>query len=85
MHGPPKLTLPLNRSRASQDHDLCKLCRAPLSDASCQVQNHSPSGSAGEEDCLKVFAIYRHGGHLGQGPFLYKLSFSLSTDAPHEV
>ena len=27
-------------------------------------QNHRPSGS-GEEDFLKVFAIYSHGGHPG--------------------
>ena len=29
-----------------------------------KFQNHRPSGS-GEEDFLKVFAIYSHGGHLG--------------------
>ena len=28
-----------------------------------KFQNHRPSGS-GEEDFLKVFAIYSHGGHL---------------------
>ena len=28
-----------------------------------KFQNHRPSGS-GEEDLLKVFAIYSHGGHL---------------------
>ena len=28
-----------------------------------KFQNHRPSGS--EEDFLKVFAIYSHGGHLG--------------------
>ena len=27
-------------------------------------QGHRPSGS-GEEDFLRVFTIYRHGGHLG--------------------
>ena len=37
MHGQPMLALILNRSRSSQGHDLYKLCRAPLSDASCQV------------------------------------------------
>ena len=36
MHGRPKLTLLLNRSRSSKGHDLYKLCRAPLPDASCQ-------------------------------------------------
>ena len=30
-----------------------------------KIQTHRPSGSA-EEDFLKVFAIYSHGGHLGQ-------------------
>ena len=29
-----------------------------------KFQNHRPSGS-GEEDFLKVFAIYSHGGHFG--------------------
>ena len=29
-----------------------------------KFQNHRPSGS-GEEDFLKVFASYSHGGHLG--------------------
>ena len=29
-----------------------------------KFQNHRPSGS-GEEDFLKVFAIYSHGGQLG--------------------
>ena len=29
-----------------------------------KFQNHRPSGS-GEEDFLKVFAIYSHGSHLG--------------------
>ena len=30
-------------------HDLYKLCRTPLPDASYQVENHRPS-SSGEED-----------------------------------
>ena len=29
-----------------------------------KFQNHRPSGSE-EEDFLKIFAIYSHGGHLG--------------------
>ena len=29
-----------------------------------KIQTHRPSDS-GEEDFLKVFAIYSHGGHLG--------------------
>ena len=37
MHGRPKLTLPYNRSRSSQGHDLYQLFRASLPDASCQV------------------------------------------------
>ena len=51
-----------------------------------KFQNHRPSGS-GEEDFLKVFAINSHGGHLGHVTFdhLYKLSFPLPKDAPHEV
>ena len=44
-----------------------------------KFQNHRPSGS-GEEDFLKVFAIYSHGGHLNWScdlDHLYKLSFTL--------
>ena len=37
MHGRPTLTLPLKRSRSLHGHDLYKLCRASLPDASCQV------------------------------------------------
>ena len=46
-----------------------------------KFRGNRPTGS-GEEDFLKVFAIYSHGGHLGH---LYKLSFPLPKDAPHEV
>ena len=32
------------------------------------------------------FTIYGHGGHLGRDLYhLYKLSFPLAKDAPHEV
>ena len=48
-----------------------------------KFQNHRPSGS-GEEDFLKVFAVYSHGAHLGHVT-LYKLSFPLPKYAPHEV
>ena len=37
MHGRPKLTLPYNGSGSSQGHELCKLGRSPLPDASFQV------------------------------------------------
>ena len=36
-NGPPKLTLPYDRSRSSQGHDLYNLCRAPFPDALYQV------------------------------------------------
>ena len=52
-----------------------------------KFQNHRPSGS-GEEDFLKVFAIYSHGGHLGHvtltiytnfhSPYLTMLHISLA-------
>ena len=42
-----------------------------------KFKNHRPPGSG--EEYFKVFVIYSHGGHL------YKLSFSLPKDAPHEV
>ena len=65
MHGRPKLTLPQNRSKSYQGHVIyinfvklhCLMLHA-------KFQNHRPSGS-GEEDFLKVFDIYSHGGHLG--------------------
>ena len=54
-------------------------------------QNHRPSGS-GEEDFLKVFAIYSHGGHLGHvtlaiyinflSPFLTMLHMKFGFDWP---
>ena len=49
-----------------------------------KFQNHRPSGSE-EEDFLKIFAIYSHGGHLGHVGHLYKLSFPLPKDDPHKV
>ena len=50
-----------------------------------KLQNHRPPGS-GEEDFLKVFAIYSHGGHLGHVTWtIYILSFPFPKDAPHEV
>ena len=53
MHGRPMLTLPLNRSKSSQGHDLYKLCIAPPPGADAKFQNHRPSGSG--EDFLKGF------------------------------
>ena len=54
-----------------------------------KFQNRMPSGS-GEEDFLKVFAIYSHGGHLGhvtrtictnfRSPFLRMLHMKFSID-----
>ena len=41
-----------------------------------KFQNHRPSGS-GEEDFLKVFAIYSHGGHLGQVTLTIYTNFHL--------
>ena len=64
MQGRLKLTLPLKRSRSSQGHDLYKLCRALLPDASCQVSK-SLAFWFWRRRFLKVFAIYSHGGHLG--------------------
>ena len=40
-----------------------------------KFQGHQPFGS-GEEDFLKLFTIYGHGGHLGQDRF-NKRSFKL--------
>ena len=37
-------------------------------------QNHSPSCS-GEEDVLKIFAIYSHGGHLGHVTLTFYTKF----------
>ena len=39
-----------------------------------KFQNHRLSGS-GEEDFLKVFAIYSHGGHLGHVTLTSYLNF----------
>ena len=39
-----------------------------------KFQNRSPSGS-GEEDFLKVFAIYSHGGHLGHVTLTIYMNF----------
>ena len=56
-----------------------------------KFQNHRPSGS-GEEDFLKVFAIYSHGGHFGhvtwniytnfRSPFLRMLHMKFGFDWP---
>ena len=39
-----------------------------------KFQNHRPSGS-GEEDLLKFFAIYSHGGHHGHVPLTIYTNF----------
>ena len=40
-----------------------------------KFQNHRPSGF-GEEDFLKVFAIYSHGAHLGHVTWTIYINFS---------
>ena len=57
------LTLPENRSRSSQGHDLYKLCRAPVTDVSHQFSKSLAFWFW--RRFLKVFSIYSHGGHLG--------------------
>ena len=42
-----------------------------------KFQNHRPTGS-GEEDFLKVFAIYSHGGHLGHVTWTIYIHFCSS-------
>ena len=39
-----------------------------------KFQNHRPSGS-GEEDFLKVFAMYSHGSHLGHVTLTIYINF----------
>ena len=41
---------------------------------SLMLQSHRPSGS-GEEDFLKVLAIYSHGGHLGHVTWIIYINF----------
>ena len=87
MHWRPKLTLPL----IGQGHPRVMIYinydgPAPPMLHTVKLRGNRPTGS-GEEDFLKVFAIYSHGGHLGHVTWtiLYKLSFPLPEDAPHEV
>ena len=49
-------------------------------------QGHWPSGS-GEEDFLKVFTIYGHGGHFFHVTkmFLYKFCLTYYKKASHEI
>ena len=59
-----------------------------------KFQNHRPSGS-GEEDFLKVFAIYSHGDPLGHvtlpipinfhSPFLRMLNTKFGFDSPSGI
>ena len=51
-------------SRSSQGHDLYKICRAPVTDASHQFSK-SLAHWFWRRRFLKVFSIYSHGGHLG--------------------
>ena len=74
MHGRPMLTLPSNRSRSSQGHDLYKLCRTPVTDASHQVSK-SLAFWFWRRRLLKVFTIYSHGGHLGHVTWTIYINF----------
>ena len=51
-----------------------------------RFRENRPAGS-GEEDFLRVFTIYGHGGHLGHVTWtIYnKLSFPLPKEAPHKI
>ena len=51
-----------------------------------RFQNRRPSGS-GEEDFLKVFAVYSHGGHLGHVTLTIckKLSFPHPMDTTYKI
>ena len=51
-----------------------------------KFQKHTPSGS-GEEDFLKVFTIYSHGGHLGHVTWIIHINFcsSFPGGAPYEI
>ena len=68
------LTLPYNRSRSSQGHDLYKLCRAPVTDASHQVSK-SLAFWFWRRKFLKVFSIYSHGSHLGHVTLTIYINF----------
>ena len=49
-----------------------------------KFRNHRPPGS--EEEFLKIFFIYSHGGHLGHVTMTIYANFhSLPEDAPHKV
>ena len=76
------MTLSLSMSRASQGHNLYKLCRAPF-------HNASKSGHLVlEKNNFEGFCHYGHGGHLGHVTWtghLYNSSFPLPKDAPYEV
>ena len=50
-----------------------------------KFQDHKTSDSR-EEDVLKVFTLYGHGGHLGRVTLtVYKLLFPLPKEAPHKI
>ena len=74
MHERPMLTLPYNMSRSSQGHDLYKLCRAPVTDASHQVSK-SLAFWFWKRRFLKVFSIYSHGSHLGHVTLTIYINF----------
>ena len=61
-------------SGSSKGHDLYKLCRGPLPDASGQVSKII--GLLGlEKKGFKCFAIYSHGGHLGHVTLTIYINF----------
>ena len=83
----PRILKSQNRTRSSYGHDLYKLCRAPLPDASCQVSK-SKAFMLWGRIILKVFAIYSHGGHLGHVNMTIYTHFHprpLPNNAPHKV
>ena len=48
-----------------------------------KFQGHRSIGS-GEEDFLRLFTIYGHGGHVGHVTHLYKFSFLFSLKLSYE-
>ena len=59
---------------SSHSHDLYQLVELLSLNLHAKFQNHWPSGS-GEEDFLKVFALYSHGGHLGHVTWTIYVNF----------
>ena len=75
MHEGPMLTLPENMSRSSQGHDLYKLCRAPVTDASHQVSKSLAYWFWRRRFLKFFFSIYSHGRHLGHVTLTIYINF----------